>query len=298
MGSSTGAAVAGQTPVPAPLVSPQDLLFASPTTLDHVGRVVAAVMVDGKGPFRFIVDTGANRSTISPRLAAALGLTPSSAQSIRVAGITGIAEMASVPIKALQAGDLIIADARFPVVSAPMTAGTDGILGAAGLAQEKLLVDFRHDRVVITRSGDDAVPMGFTRLWATRLKGGLLSVPGRVGSISVNAVIDTGSGRTLGNLALYHALYGDRARGDALATRVFGATQQVSTGTLQPTPPLDLGAIKVGGAQIVFGDFPIFRVWGLTRRPTVVLGMDVLGSVGAFAIDFRHAEIAVDTQYD
>lgn len=82
-----GAAKPG--PNPSQPLSPQDLLFACPTTLDHIGRVVASVMVDGKGPFRFIIDTGANHSTISSQLAAVLGLRSSMQQSIRVTGVTG-----------------------------------------------------------------------------------------------------------------------------------------------------------------------------------------------------------------
>src|SRR5437763_1459924 len=30
------------------------LLFASPTTRDHIGRIVVPVTINGKGPFRFI----------------------------------------------------------------------------------------------------------------------------------------------------------------------------------------------------------------------------------------------------
>ena len=132
--------------------SPQDLLLASPTTIDHIGRVVASVMIDGKGPFRFIIDTGANRCTISPQLAAILGLRPSLRLAMHVTGVTGSANVASVPIEKLQAGDLVISDTRFPVISSPIMEGADGILGAAGLQDERLLVDFRHNRVIITRS--------------------------------------------------------------------------------------------------------------------------------------------------
>lgn len=284
--------------LPQPL-SPQDLLFACPTSLDHIGRVVAAVMIDGKGPFRFIIDTGANRSTISPHAAAVLGLQPSLQRAIRVTGITGSAAVASVPIEKLQAGDLVISRTRFPVIDAPIMEGADGILGAAGLRDERLLVDFRHNRVVITRSHGDGVPWGYTRVWATRLNGGLLSVPGTVGDVHVEAIIDTGSQHTLGNLALYQALYArERGRGKYLTANVYGATKQVGAGKLQLAPLIDLGALKVGGVALVFGDFPIFKVWGMTDRPAMVLGMDVLGTVDAFAIDFRHPEIAVDSRYD
>ena len=279
-------------------LSPQDLLFASPTSLDHIGRVVTAVMIDGKGPFRFIIDTGANRSTISPHLAAVLRLQPSVEQAIRVTGITGSAEVASVAIEKLQVGDLVISHTRFPVIEAPIMAGADGILGAAGLQDERLLVDFRRNRVVITRSSGDFVPWGFTRVRATRLNGGLLSVPGEIGDVRVDAIIDTGSQHTLGNLALYQALYAhERGKGTYLATDVYGATKQVGAGKLQMAPPIDLGAFKIAGVALVFGDFHIFRVWGKTDRPAMVLGMDVLGTLNAFVIDFRHEEIAIDSRY-
>ena len=288
-------AVAPGTPRP---LSPQDLLFASPTSLDHIGRVVTAVMIDGKGPFRFIIDTGANRSTISPHLAAVLRLQPSVQQAIRVTGITGSAEVASVPIERLQAGDLVISHTRLPVIEAPIMAGADGILGAAGLQEERVLVDFRRNRVLITRSHGDFVPWGFTRVSAMRLNGGLLSVPGEVGGVRVEAIIDTGSQHTLGNLALYQALYAhERGKGTYLAADVYGATQQVGAGKVQLAPLIDLGAFKIAGVALVFGDFHIFKVWGKEDRPAMVLGMDVLGTLNAFVIDFRHEEIAIDSRY-
>ena len=63
-------------------------------------------------------------------------------------------------------------------------------------------------------------------------------------------------------------------------------------------PLIDLGAIKIGGVALVFGDFHIFQAWGMTDRPAMILGMDVLGTVNAFAIDFPHDEIAIDSRYD
>ena len=53
---------------PAAAVTEDDALLASPTTRDHIGRVVVPVRINGQGPFRFIVDTGASHSTVSPAL--------------------------------------------------------------------------------------------------------------------------------------------------------------------------------------------------------------------------------------
>src|SRR2546430_14245077 len=83
---------AAEPPSSAPYpVSADDQLFASPTRLDRIGRVVAPVMVDGRGPFRFIVDTGATHSTIAPHLAKLLKLEPAEQAPVLINGITGTA---------------------------------------------------------------------------------------------------------------------------------------------------------------------------------------------------------------
>lgn len=292
----------GPSAAPAPLTSsvsvpeaqaikPQDRLLASPTTRDHVGRVVASVMVNGKGPFRFIIDTGANESTISPKLAVALGLDPSASDPIRVAGVTGTAVVPSVSIESLRAGALVVARSQLPVIWSPVMTGADGILGAAGLADDSLLVDFQHNTVLIRTAKDAGVPSGYARVQATRLSSGLLSVPGDVGGVAVDAIIDTGSPQTLGNMALYRALYSGPPAGNS--ARVYGVTKQVRPGNVHVAPTVDLGAIRIGNAVLVFGDFPIFKVWRLTEHPAIILGMDVLGTVDAFSIDFRHAQLGV-----
>jgi predicted aspartyl protease len=287
------APVAGSAAAPeaAHAPKPQDLLLACPTTRDYVGRVVAAVMVDGRGPFRFIVDTGANESTISPKLANALGLATSTRRSLRIAGVTGTAVVPSVPIESLRAGALVIEHSQLPVIWSPIMTGADGILGAAGLAQDSLLVDFLHNTVVIRAADGAAIPLSYTRVQATRIRGGLLSVPGEVGGVPVDAIIDTGSPQTLGNLALFRALYAKPGAGGKAS--VYGVTKQVRPGNVQVAPMVDLGSLRIGNAELVFGDFPIFKVWGLTEHPAIILGMDVLGSVDAFSIDFRRAEIGI-----
>lgn len=277
-------------------VDPADLLFAAPTTVDRIGRIVAAVMVNDKGPFRFIVDTGANYSTMSPRLVSALGLTPSAKSLMPINGVTGTASVPSVTVAKLQVGDLILENEQLPVVWAPLMAGADGILGVAGLRNERLLVDFEHNRVLISRSGRARAPSYYTRVYATRVHGGIMSLNAHVGGVHVLAIIDTGSERTIGNQALRDALY---ARRKVAPTQVdvYGATTEIAPGEIDASPLIDLGPIRIGSVTLVFGNFHIFDVWGLTKRPAVIVGMDVLGTLSALGIDFRHAEIYIDTKY-
>src|SRR5436190_7718717 len=76
-------------------------LFAAPTRLDRIGRVMTMVMVNGKGPFRFVIDTGASRSTLAPHLAKSLGLTQPG-RNVMLNGVTGVAEVPTVVVDSLE----------------------------------------------------------------------------------------------------------------------------------------------------------------------------------------------------
>ena len=274
-------------------------LFALPTTHDHIGRVIVPVSINGRGPFRFIVDTGANHSTISPQLVHTLGLKIDTESSIVLEGITGSARVSYVSVERLQAGDLMIQDTTLPVVWAPVMAGADGILGAAGLSDKSLLIDFRRNRVALASRLDSQARADTTKVHAMRVAGGLMVVEARVGGVRVEAVLDTGSERTLGNVALRDALKvrGRSGRGFvAQLTSVYGATTEVEPGEIQAAPLIAIESLRITDVAVVFGEFHIFKVWEMEDRPAMILGMDVLGTVASLNIDFRNREVYFGTQ--
>jgi predicted aspartyl protease len=273
-------------------------LFAAPTRVDRIGRVMAPVMINGTGPFRLVVDTGASHSTFSPQLAAALGLAPSLEAPLLLNGVTGAAEVPTVTVARIQAGDMLVRNAQVPVVLSSIMAGADGILGVAGLRNERILVDFRHDRIVITRSLRGIDTGGFLRIPGRKVAGGLLMVDARIGGISARAVIDTGAERTLGNAALRDALR-NRQRGMDTrwaTTEVYGATTEVADGQAAIAPPIKLGDAIIKGTEVVYGDFHIFKLWKLDSRPAALIGMDVLGTVGAMVLDYSSRQLYLDVR--
>ena len=275
---------------PSPRLSREEsLLFALPTTRDHIGRVVVQATVNGKGPFRFIVDTGATHSTITPDLVRTLGLKPVEASTVVLNGITGTSQVSAVMLDKLQTGDLIIDGLLVPVVYAPIMAGADGIFGAAGLTEKSLSVDFQRNRVEISGGVQAAVRAEALRVHATRVTHGLMVLGVQVGSVHALAVIDTGSERTLGNLALRDALNARRRPGTvALVTSVYGATAQVEPGEIWRAPTILIDTLRINDVQVVFGDFHIFKVWDMQDKPAMIIGMDVLGTVGSLGIDFKN----------
>lgn len=269
-------------------------LFACPTTLDHIGRVVAPVMVDGRGPFRFVIDTGASRSSVGPSLVETLGLKMSQTPSLQLEGITGSAPVSAVTIDRLRAGSFSVQNSAMPVLWAPVMAGADGILGIAGLTDQTLLVDFQHNRVVLAETLDPSVRFNYARVHTQVVDGGLMTAVAYVGDVRVLAIVDTGSERTLGNPALQKAL-GVRDEPGQLepVTSVYGATQQIEAGRIVHSPLIAIGPLRVEGVDLIYGDFHIFKLWKLEHTPAIILGMDVLGTVNALGFDFRHHDLYV-----
>lgn len=281
---------------PARLSEADAALFALPTTHDHIGRIVVPVTINGRGPFRFVVDTGANHSTITPGLAQELGLTVESGAPMLLDGITGSALVSSVTVERLQTGDLTLADTAMPVVSGSVMAGADGILGAAGLSEKSLSIDFRRNRVAIASRLEYRDQEATTRIHASSVSNGLIVLEAIVGGVQVQAVLDTGSERTLGNLALRGALQPKYLSGRGFAavlTSVYGATTQAEPGEIWRAPTIALGGLRIADVAIVYGDFHIFKVWQMQDRPAMILGMDVLGTVASLGIDFRHRNVYV-----
>jgi hypothetical protein len=130
------------------------------------------------------------------------------------------------------------------------------------------------------------------RLHATRVTHGLMILPLQVGRVHAFAVIDTGSERTLGNLALRDALNERRRPGTvAKVTSVYGATAQVQAGEILRAPPLVIDTLRIEDVNVVYGDFHIFKVWDLQDKPAIVIGMDVLGTVSSLGIDFKNEDV-------
>ena len=259
--------------------------FATPTTLDRIGRIVAPVMINGRGPFKLMVDTGANRSLITTTVADMLGIDYLSAPLVTMNGVTGSAEVPAVAIERLEAGELVFEGMQVPVLAPHLVGGADGILGIAGLREQRLVVDFDRDRVTISRS--KLWETSLLRIDAHRVAGGLLAVKGRVGRIKVVAIMDTGGQITLGNRALQAALRSEAKH----QTEVLGTTETVIMGDTARVPDIRFGEVSIRRVRVTFGDFHIFDVWDLNDEPALIIGMDVLGAMGAFMIDFRLAEI-------
>ena len=270
-------------------------LYAAPTRLDRIGRIVAPVTLNGRGPFRFIVDTGANRSVLTTQLANSLGLEASHENSITLRGVTGATVVPTVVIDHLKTGDLVQRSLQLPVLDTVM-GGADGILGMEGFEGKRITVDFIHDRIEIARSPNLSAPRHYLTLPARIRFGRLMVIDTTVGGVHVKAIVDTGAERTLGNVALREALLRRRNAGFSEATQVIGLNLIEEAAHSIRTPPITMGGAEIRNVYVVYGDIDVFRLWELEDRPAMLLGMDVLGTLNTLIIDYRMREVQILTR--
>jgi hypothetical protein len=136
-------------PIAAPLI-PE--LGEASGALDRAsgGRMVAPMMVNGQGPFRFIVDTGANRSAISTGLAERLALSPVGVGDVHT--VSGIISAPLTQVDGFQYGGLDLAAGTVPIVDGAVLGGEQGLLGVDGMQGRRLKVDFENRCIEIVPS--------------------------------------------------------------------------------------------------------------------------------------------------
>ncbi len=262
--------------------------FVAPTRRDRIGRIWAPVLVNGKGPFRLVLDTGANHSAITAPVALALGLAPDPSKQVLLRGVTGNAIVPTVRVDSFAVGDVILTSATLPII-ADALGGAEGVLGTDGFAGMRIHIDFKHDRITIARSHDERVPADFTSVKLEPSPANLLITRAQVGDVRVHAIIDTGGQATIGNEALRVALL--RRHKQGTANYVIDVTSTSQDAESYPSPPMQLGSITIQGAHITYGDMRIFEHWHLFKEPAVLIGMDVIGLLDVFIIDYRHHKI-------
>lgn len=279
--------------LPEVTISAPEPRYVAPTRRDRIGRIWAPVYIDGRGPYRLVLDTGANRSVIVDRVAQELGESARSDTRVRVRGVTGEAVVPVARVDSLEIGDLRIAPVNLPIV-ADVFGGADGILGNEGLRDKRIVIDFRRDSITVKRSKRERVGADFQTLPITFRHNHLIVVDVVIGNVPAKAIIDTGAPDSLGNTALLEALR--RSAKDAPETEIQGVTLDIERGNRVRMPTIRMKNVTVRGAAFTFGDVHIFRHWRMTREPALMLGMDVLGLLDQIIIDYRTRELHLRTR--
>jgi len=232
-------------PVPARIKIPGDSVTVP--MQDMGGRPVVELKINGKGPYRFVLDTGAVTTVVSDELSHELSLTPPA--GVQVASVGGGPAPAIVLIHDVRIGDAVLED----MIAAAMPLGgllkgenaPRGVLSAACFPGYLLTYDYPAKQILIKKgalaSADSKSIFQYTEDQV------LPTVPVRIAGHDTQVHLDTGS--------------------------AFGLTLPVKFLAELPlaSQPKEAGSVRTGG-----GEFPvsIARVNGAIELGKYKLGLD------------------------
>jgi predicted aspartyl protease len=112
--------------------------------------ILLETTVNGKGPFRFVLDTGAGLTIISPELAKKLEVKPDETQ--KAVGAGGSIEVHFGTVKSLAVGETHLQDLKVGImeltgISKAIETDIDGIIGYNFLKQFRVSIDYPRQTV-------------------------------------------------------------------------------------------------------------------------------------------------------
>ena len=223
---------------------------------DGGNSILVPVRVNGH-VMRFILDSGASISAITPAAARKLGIKPYGMTPVNEVP-TPIARLDRLAVGAAEHYSLRVAVVA-PPAAQRMGVVYDGILGLDVLGRYDVVVDLVDKRLGLLPMGTVArseAKHEMARITFHPSRYGLVLMTADVEFISIPAVLDLGAQYSLVN-------------------RAACAMGGVSVGTKTRPSQLHVGKVDLGQWRMLVGDLPIFTRSGLMPGPAIVLGADV-----------------------
>jgi Aspartyl protease len=251
-------------------------------------RLTVQVLVNGRGPYNFIVDSGADTSVIGLRIARGLQLplgTPAILNSMTSRNIVD-----RVRVETLTLGPSTIRNLQLPALR-ESDVGGDGMIGIDALVQQRLMMDFERRLIKVEDARvPEKIRPGDIVVTARRFRGQLILTHVQAAGLPLDAVIDTGSQITIGNLALRDKLL-RRNRDKFVTIPVTGVTGETVELQIAKIAELHLGPVVIRDVPMAFADVPPFKMFKLNEEPALLLGTDLLETFRRVSLDFRARKV-------
>ena len=251
-------------------------------------RLSVEVLVNGKGPYKFIVDSGADTSVVGLEIARELELPLGSPAVLN--GMTSRDIVDRVKVDSLTLGPTMVRNLQLPALREEDVGG-EGMIGIDALVSKRLLMDFEKRMIKVEDANVRYRPQpGEIVVTARRHRGQLILTRVRAGGVPLEAVIDTGTQITIGNLALRDLLI--KGNRDKFVTiPVIGVTGVQAELQFARVGDLQLGPVTISDVPMAFADVPPFKLFGLSDEPALLLGTDLLETFRRISLDFRERKV-------
>ena len=257
---------------------------------DPTQRMTVPVSVGDRGPYRFIVDTGSERTVIARELARDLGLSDGPAATMF--SMTEQSRVETVVIPGLEVGRRRVGRIHAPALERRHL-GAEGLLGVDALQSQRVEVDFMRGEMTVlpARRREEEWPADTIVVTARSRYGRLMLVDSELDGERIYVIVDTGAEVTIGNEELRRRL----ERRGRLGPLEPVELQSVTGGRLLADSGI-ARRIRIGGAAlrnlpVAFADAEPFRQLRLHDRPALLLGMDALRLFERVSFDFANRRV-------
>jgi predicted aspartyl protease len=280
-----------QPAAPAPPAAP-----AEAETLDlgvnRSDRMTVEISIGGR-PYRFIVDTGSERTVVSRQLAEQQRLVAGLPTTVH--SMTEVSVIRTAVVPALRVGRRTVSNIHAPVLE-ELSLGADGLLGVDSLASQRVELDFLTNEMTVSpsrardrwrRDEDTIVVTARSRF------GRLILVDASFDGERVWVILDTGAQVSIANEALRRRLERRRRLGPTAPLELVSVTGGTRTVDYGMARRLRIGTAEISNLPVGFADVEPFRKLGLTERPAILLGMDALQLFEHVTLDFATREVVL-----
>ncbi|MDP8912541.1 MAG: retroviral-like aspartic protease family protein [Pseudomonadota bacterium] len=257
---------------------------------DRRDRMTVPISIDGKGPYDFLIDTGAERTIISAELARELAL--AEGRRARMHSMSGVGDVETVIIPKLQVSRKSVAGIHAPALRAA-NIGASGMLGIDSLQSQRITFDFQRKKMTVVPSNSrepDDDPNEIVVRARSRL-GRLVLVDASLDGQKLIVILDTGAEVTVGNDALRRKLVSKRKMGVTIPIQLISVTGGVIQADYTQVRQVRLGGVRIQDLPVAFAEVHPFKQLDLADRPALLLGMDALRLFDRVSVDFANRKV-------
>jgi predicted aspartyl protease len=259
------------------------------TARDLADRLTVKVLVNGQGPFDFIVDTGADHTVLSTELAARLGLPPG--RQVMVHASSGAQLEPTVLLTTLTVGARQVSGVEAAILPRAGI-GAAGMLGVDSVRDQAMIMDFRTHTLTVRPIAPDLIDPQAIEVGARNRYGQLILLDAYVNDLPVYVILDSGAEVTIANSTFRRRFVDGATASDGHdPAQVLSVIGGDTPGQYATVPALTLGDVTLENLPVVFSDLYTFRLFHLENRPAMLLGMNALRQFDVVSIDYRHRQV-------
>lgn len=257
--------------------------------VERDSRMTIPVLIDGRGPYDFVVDTGSQRSIVAASIAGRLALPAS--RKLRIVDIGGRQEVETVEADEIGIGSRSYAGVIMPVME-DANLGALGVVGTDNLQEQRVLIDFSRNRMAVGSQRSLGGNSGYEIVVTARRKSGqLIITEANIDGVKTAVLIDTGATTSVGNRALQRAL---SHRNPSERVTLISVTGNEIVADIGLPKRLTIGTVGITNLYVAYADSPVFPALDLANRPALMLGMRELRLFKRVAIDFSSRKVLFD----